>query len=103
MKVEIKALTFNCIIGILPFERITEQKVIINCTFKYDYKKGEFIDYSHVSSMIEKIMKEKKFELIEESLLFLKKELKKHFLLKKLSLKIEKPDILPNCYVSVAL
>lgn len=30
MKIEIEQLTFKCIIGILDFERVKKQKVIIN-------------------------------------------------------------------------
>ena len=103
MKVKIENLTFNCIIGILDFERVKEQRVIINCSFKYDYKNSNFIDYSKVTLVIEKLMIEKKFELLEDALIKLKKELKTKFPIKKLKLSIQKPDILPNCLVSVTL
>ena len=64
MKVSIENLTFNCIIGILPFEREKEQRVIINCSFKYEFIKNEFIDYSKVANLIENRMRKKKFLLI---------------------------------------
>ena len=103
MKVKIKNLTFNCIIGILPFEREKEQKVVINCSFKYKYQNSNFIDYSKVAFDIENIMLEKKFELLEEALILLKTFLNNKYNIKKLKLTIQKPDILPNCKVSVAL
>ena len=44
MKIEISDLTFKCIIGILDFERIKKQKVIINISFEYDFSKDLFIE-----------------------------------------------------------
>jgi dihydroneopterin aldolase len=103
MKVKIEDLTFNCIIGILPFEREKEQRVIINCSFSYNFKDSEFIDYSKVASNIQKVMIKNKFELIENALLSLKKHLNHKYSIKNLNLSIQKPDILPNCKVSVSL
>tara|TARA_R110002033_G_scaffold45441_3_gene88972 strand:+ start:88981 stop:89292 length:312 start_codon:yes stop_codon:yes gene_type:complete len=103
MKVKIEDLTFNCIIGILPFERKNEQRVIINCSFSYNFTNSKFIDYSKVASDIEKLMKKNKFKLIEDALLNLKKYLKDKYCIKKLNITIQKPDILPNCKVSVSL
>ncbi len=101
MKIKITNLTFNCIIGILPFEKEIAQQVIINCKIKYKYKNNKFIDYSLVAKDIEFIMIEKKFELIEEALIYLKKFLKKKYNITKLKLTICKPKILPNCKVSI--
>ena len=103
MKVKIENLTFNCIIGILPFEREKEQKVVINCTFTYKYKNSNFIDYSKVAQDIENVMVEKKFELLEDALLDLKKLLNSKYSMKKLKISIQKPDILPKCKVSITL
>ena len=53
MKILIEKLTFECIIGILDFERITPQEVLIDISFKYKYKNSSsFIDYSKVASDI---------------------------------------------------
>ena len=101
MTIYIEDLKFQCIIGILDFERITPQDVIIDIKIDYDYQK-EFINYAEVSSLIENAMKIKKFELIEDALVDLTKELKEKFhLIQTLHLKISKPSILPNCTVSV--
>ena len=101
MKVCINNLTFNAILGILDFERITKQKIIVDVSFEYHYKKHEFIDYSLVAKMIKKTMKKKKFNLIEEAIEFLHKKLNKQFKMKNLIIKISKPTILKNCNVSV--
>jgi dihydroneopterin aldolase len=61
MKIEISDLTFKCIIGILDFERIKKQKVIINISFEYEFSENTFINYAEISQLIKKTMKEKKF------------------------------------------
>ena len=102
MKVKIKNLNFKCIIGILPFERKKKQRVNIDISFKYDYKDSKFIDYSQVVELVEKHMKKEKFELIEEAIISIKKQLIKKYKITKLIITITKPDILPNCEVSVS-
>jgi len=104
LKVSIDSLTFKTIIGILPFERLNKQKVIINISFKYKFTKGQkdFIDYSHVANMVKMIMKQEKFLLIEDAIIYLNRALSAEFKIKKLKIKIAKPDILDNCKVSVS-
>lgn len=102
MTIHIQDLEFETIIGILDFERITKQKVRINCTIDYTYD-TEFLNYALVAKHIEEQMHEHEFELIEEALLSLKSSLKRQFpLILSLFLKISKPDILANCEVSLS-
>lgn len=103
MKVSIDSLTFKTIIGILDFERVTKQKVILDISFSYKFTKGqkEFIDYSHVANMAKMIMKKEKFLLIEDAIIYLDRALTHEFKIKKFKVKITKPDILKNCTVSV--
>ncbi len=103
LKINIEDLTFNCIIGILPNEREKEQKVIIDISFKYFYKDDglSFIDYSKVAALVQDTMTIKQFQLIEDAIVYIRKELKQQFKIKNLKLKITKPDILSNCVVSV--
>ncbi|WP_419774551.1 dihydroneopterin aldolase [Halarcobacter sp.] len=102
MKISIEKLTFKCIIGILDFERIKKQRVIIDIFFEYDFlDKDSFIDYSKVAAKVEKTMKEKKFELLEDAIATIEKQLKKKYPIKNLKIKISKPDILKNCIVSL--
>ena len=104
MKVSIDNLTFKAIIGILSFERITKQKVILDITFSYKFTKGQkdFIDYSHVANMAKMIMRKEKFLLIEDAIIYLDRALTHEFKINKLKIKITKPDILKNCMVSVS-
>jgi dihydroneopterin aldolase len=101
MKVQIKNLKFQCIIGILKKERKTKQKVIVNIKFNYNYNKQKFIDYSEVAQLVEQNLKKQRFGLIEDAILDTKDLLEYKFNIKKLKIKITKPDILKNCLVSV--
>jgi len=104
LKVYIEELKFKTIIGILPFERITKQKVIVSLSFSYTFerKSKKFVDYSHVSELVRKTMNKKKFKLIEDAILYLESSIYKKFDLKNLDIKITKPNILKDCIVSVS-
>jgi len=101
MTIYIEDLKFQCIIGILDFERVKPQDVILNIKIDYDYS-DTFINYAEVSDLIQKEMIKNNFLLIEDALSHLSKKLKEKFqLIKTLDLKITKPSILPECTVSV--
>ena len=102
MKIEITDLTFKCIIGILDFERIKKQKVIINISFEYDYSKDLFIDYSEISALVKKTMKKQKFLLLEDAILYFESLLQNSYKINKLNIKISKPNILKDCIVSIS-
>ena len=104
MTISIKEHSFKTIIGLLDFERVTPQKVIIEASIDYDFLNQEsFINYALVVELIETIMQKEKFELIETALIVLIDEIKSNFpLTKKLALTITKPDIINNCQVSVS-
>lgn len=102
MRIYIEDLTFKCIIGILDFERVKKQKVIINLYFDYEFKDDKFINYAEVSSLIKKIMKKEKFELLEDAILTIEKKLTSKYRIKNLNLKISKPTILKDCVVSLS-
>ena len=102
MKIQITNLTFKCIIGILDFERIKKQKVVINLSFEYKFSKDSFINYADVAQDVEQAMKKKKFLLLEDAILYFEKLLNKNYKIKNLSIQISKPDILKNCIVSLS-
>jgi len=102
MTIHIEELKFQTIIGILDFERVTPQDVIINAEIDYLYE-DEFINYAELVSSIKSIMKKEKFLLIEDALAELSIKLKKEFSkIDILKLKITKPSILPDCKVSLS-
>ena len=103
MKIEIENLTFNAIIGLLDFERKTEQKVVVNLTATYSYKDGDYIDYVNICNIVKESIKSKKFELLEDALNYLNKTIQtKYPTIEKLYIKISKPDILNDCIVSLS-
>ncbi|MCD6190354.1 MAG: dihydroneopterin aldolase [Sulfurimonas sp.] len=102
MKIYIEDLKFQCIIGILDFERTTLQDVTLNITINYEHEE-QFINYADVVNSVKFTMIEKKFLLIEDALDELSKTLQKEFSrINTLYLKITKPSILPDCKVSVS-
>jgi len=102
MTIHIEDLKFQCIIGILDFERLTPQDVIINFTCQYNYE-NEFINYADIVDLIKKTMILNKFELIEEAILSLKSEIITLFpLISSYTIKVTKPSILADCRVSVS-
>ena len=102
MKIEISDLSFKCIIGILDFERIKKQKVLINVSFEYEYTKDFFIDYAEVSNLIKTTMKKENFLLLEDAILHLQCLLNNNYKINNLLIKISKPNILKNCIVSLS-
>ncbi|MDH4945361.1 dihydroneopterin aldolase [Sulfurimonas sp. C5] len=101
MKIYVEDLRFQCIIGILDFERTTPQDVIINVEIEYDFS-DNFINYAEVAQIIKKLMIEEKFLLLEDAIATISQKLKENFSqINTLQLKITKPSILPDCKVSV--
>ncbi len=102
MRIHIEDLKFQCIIGILDFEREKPQNVIINLTIDYEFK-DDFINYADVTALLKSDMINKKFLLIEDAIKSLHEKIKKEFpLINRVDLKITKPSILPDAKVSVS-
>ena len=104
MTLEIENLTFKAIIGLLDFERIKKQKVVVNLKANYIYKDGNYIDYVDLCKIIKKTIKKEKFELLENAIESLKnKIINKYPNIEYLNIKISKPDILKDCIVSLSI
>lgn len=102
MTIHVENLKFQCIIGILDFERVTPQDVIINLHIEYDNRE-DFIDYAKVVTLVKEKMIKSEFSLIEDALRNIGLMLGKEFnTIKSINLKISKPSILPDCMVSVS-
>lgn len=103
MTIHIEALSFDVIIGLLEFERVTPQPVIIDIEASYHYIEGDFINYADVVSLVEYELNEKKYKLLEDALLGLKALIyQKYPNLKTLYIKIIKPNILTQCRVGLS-
>ena len=103
MTIHIEALTFDVIIGLLDFERDKPQRVIIDLQASYEYNDNHFIDYANIVLLIQKKLKEERYELLENALLDIKKVLITTYPnIQKLYLKISKPNILKECSVGLS-
>jgi dihydroneopterin aldolase len=101
--IHIEDLKFQCIIGILDFERITPQDIIVNLRIKYEYKQNIFINYAEVTDIIKNEMIKNKYYLIEDALTSIISTLREKFsTIQKINLKITKPSILADARVSVS-
>ncbi|MDQ7046289.1 MAG: dihydroneopterin aldolase [Sulfurovum sp.] len=103
MTIHIEALTFDVIIGLLDFERDHTQSVIVDVSASYDYSDNAFIDYADMVTLIQNELKLKRYTLLENALIGVKDVLYIAYpQLQILSLKISKPDILPECNVALS-
>ena len=103
MKIHIENLKFETIIGILDSEREAPQEVVIDLTATYAFNNEKFIDYAIMVGLIKKDLLQQKYGLIEHALIGLKKKLLEHYPeIKKLSIKIAKPNIMPSCKVALS-
>jgi len=99
----IKNFEFETIIGVLDFERVTPQKVIINTEIFYEYE-NSYLDYAKVSQIIKNILQTKKFEILEDSLDYICSYLKNEYPnIIKINLEILKPNILDNMIVGAKI
>ena len=102
MTIYVENLSFYAIIGILPEERKTPQKVIVNVKLDYEYQKDVFINYTTLAKIIEDDIQNMQYKLLEDALLSLHVKIKSQFnKISSIKLKISKPTILDHCDVSV--
>jgi dihydroneopterin aldolase len=103
MTIHIEELHFDTIIGILDFERITPQTVIVDARIDYHYEDEMFINYADVILLIEKEMNEKKYELLETAIFDLQNLVTtKYKNIENFYLKITKPNIIKNAKVALS-
>jgi len=104
MTIHIEELEIVAILGILDFERIKKQRIIVDTHIDYYYKENQFINYAEVISMIETMIISNKYKLLEDALNDISKKILEHYpQIIKLKLKISKPDIIKNARVALSL
>ena len=104
MRIHIKNLEIDAIIGILEQERTAPQKLIVDIKIDYKQKnKKDFIDYAQIITKIEADIAEQQYKLLEDALKGLKSIIKKSYSnIKKLKIRLIKPDIISNCQVGIS-
>jgi len=103
MKIHIKDLRFEAILGILEHERIHPQPVCLHVKIVYPFNGNSFIDYANVCELITQNMQEQKYGLLEVALEGIYRKIAGEYPnISKISLKIFKPTILKNATVGVS-
>ncbi|GAA7859448.1 dihydroneopterin aldolase [Helicobacter pylori] len=103
--VHIHNLVFETILGILEFERLKPQKISVNLDLFYtELPNKAYLDYMEIQELIQKMMQEKQYLLIEDALKDLSHALKTRYSeISELYLKINKLEISPNSQVGASV
>jgi dihydroneopterin aldolase len=102
--IELQRLEIDCIVGILPFERVTEQKIFLDVSMDVDFAAAaasedvaDTIDYTVVSRELADLIRERKFQLIETMAVECADlVLSRHPTVEKASIAIHKPAAVPQ-------
>ncbi|UOS17818.1 dihydroneopterin aldolase [Helicobacter pylori] len=103
--VHIHNLVFEAILGILEFERLKPQKISVNLDLSYTQLPNKaYLDYIKIQKLIQKMMQENQYLLIEDALKDLSHALKTRYSeISELYLKISKLEISPNSQVGASV
>ncbi len=103
--VHIHNLVFETILGILEFERLKPQKISVNLDLFYTQLPNKaYLDYIKIQELIQKMMQENQYLLIEDALKDLSHALKTRYSeIFELHLKISKLEISPNSQVGASV
>lgn len=100
----IEAFKLKVIIGILDFEKQLPQEILIEGKITYKYSKEDFIDYIEVKNIIQKLLQDNQYGLLEDALLDITYHLKNKFnTIKNIKLKIKKLNIDSDCIVGMKI
>ncbi|WQX47700.1 FolB domain-containing protein [Helicobacter pylori] len=103
--VHVHNFVFETILGILEFERLKPQKISVDLDLFYtELPNKAYLDYMEIQELIQKMMREKQYLLIEDALKDLSHVLKTHYSeISELYLKISKLEISPNSQVGASV
>ncbi|MGL2386399.1 FolB domain-containing protein [Helicobacter pylori] len=103
--VHIHNFVFETILGILEFERLKPQKISVDLELFYtELPHKAYLDYMEIQELIQKMMQEKQYLLIEDALKDLSHVLKTRYReITELYLKISKLEISPNSQVGASV
>ncbi len=103
--VHVHNLVFEAILGILEFERFKPQKISVDLDLFYTQLPNKaYLDYIKIQELIQKMIQEKQYLLIEDALKDLSHVLKTRYSgISELYLKISKLEISPNSQVGASV
>jgi 7,8-dihydroneopterin aldolase/epimerase/oxygenase len=102
--IELERLEIDCIVGILPFERVAEQKIFVDVAMELDFAPAaasedvaDTIDYTVVSRELTELVRERKYQLIETMAVeCVELVLARHPSVREASVAIHKPAAVPR-------
>lgn len=102
--IELERLEIDCIVGILPHERVTEQKIFVDVAMDLDFAPAaasedvaDTIDYTVVSAELAALVRERKYQLIETMAVeCVELVLLRHPAVERTSVAIHKPAAVPQ-------
>ena len=101
--IELEKLEVDCIVGILPFERVKEQKVFLDVSMEIDFQVPasteqveDTIDYTFISQELTDLVKTSRYQLIETMAVECADLiLDRHPLVQRVSVAVHKPAAVP--------
>ena len=102
--IELDRLEIDCIVGILPFERVTEQKVFLDVSMEIDFGPAaasedvaNTVDYTVVSRELTELVRESRYQLIETMAVECAQlVLDRHQIIDRVSIAVHKPAAVPQ-------
>lgn len=102
-KIYITELAVETLIGVYDWERVRSTELLLDVTLHVDLAKAmqsdnveDTVDYAKVAEVIVQVGKESSFELLEAFGNAVMNAVLEHFNVSEMTLKIVKPNILPN-------
>ena len=104
-QIRLKDIQFDCIVGILPDERITEQPVILNLTLWLDFAQAaktedlnESIDYAKLAEELKAFIRLSCFKLVETLVVKTAEYVLQHYpKANAVEVSVAKPKAVPGC------
>ncbi len=109
-KIKIQNLGFECILGTLPFERETEQPILLSVELEFDFTAAaqsenliDTVDYFALAENLKKFIRSEKFQLIE-TLVWKTAEhiLQNHRRVAAVAVYVQKPNAIPDAESAMA-
>ncbi len=102
--IELEHLEIDCIVGILPFERVQEQKVFVDLAMDLDFHAAassedvsNTVDYTVISRQLSNLIQDRRFQLIETMAVECARlVLDHHLAVQRVSISIHKPAAVPQ-------
>lgn len=102
--IELERLEIDCIVGILPFERKTPQKVFLDISMDLDFSAAaasenvsDTVDYTAIAQELTQLVKERRYQLIETMAVECADlVLERHHAVPRVAIAVHKPAAVPQ-------